>query len=65
MTFCMNIMVHLEETKPQDFNGMGIDHRNTLKLAQTELLLWTEAHASLTHKVIQPTEAVVGRHCHP
>ena len=35
------------------FSNIDIDPRDTLKLAETESLLWTKAHVSLTQSVLQ------------
>ena len=35
------------------FSNLDIDPRDTLKLAKTESLLWTEAHISLTQGIDQ------------
>ena len=38
------------------FSNIDIDPRDSLKLAETESLIWREAQASITERVIQTTE---------
>ena len=38
------------------FSNIDIDPRDTLKLAETESLLWTGAHVSLTQRIPQNIE---------
>ena len=52
------------------FSNLDIDPRDTLKLAETESLLWAETHVSLTQGIDQtrlPVEATMlfipGRRC--
>lgn len=38
------------------FSNINVEPRDTLNLAETESLLWTEAHASVTQGITQSRE---------
>lgn len=41
------------------FSNIDIDPKDTLKLAETESLLWTDVHASIPQRVTQSRELEV------